>query len=207
VTLASPETITNTTYFSIINNGVFDIDPDKARWEILYYTRWLDACFDYDPETTLQIPNTSQIITNSNDTLGFQCYLISPLGREMLLGLQTMFNNELFTPIIYAVDTQINLAVMTNGMRRWVTVPNIFEYDVTFDLNSYNINVSKSYTCKPDIQQEDEGFNYRPLLIFVFGLLLLFIIGWALLVIGPQHWCYRRKKDCCPNTYIPQGQA
>jgi len=207
VTLANSEIIANTTFFAIINNGVFEIDPDKARWEILYYTRWLDACYDYDPETTLQIPNTSQFITNSDDTLGFQCYLISPLGRQMLLGLQTMFNDELFTPIIYAVDTQINLAVMTNGMRRWVTVPNIFEYDVTWNPNSYNLNTSKTYTCKPDFAEQEEGFNYRPLIIFVVGVIFLFIVGWALLVIGPQDWCYKRKRNCCPNKYIPQGQA
>ena len=184
---------------AIIDNSIINPQDPAGKWELLYLTRWLDRCDEHSFRNNeeLDIPGgaTLQIVESLN-TLGFQCYLITPYGRLVLLGLAPMLNGQLFTPIIYPVDRQINLATQRVGIRRWVTTPNVVEFDIEFDttMSGYQSNVIKMCECSPARDTTEQPINFAPLL---FGLLIIaaiLLIAWAMVKIGPCDKNFRRER-------------
>lgn len=209
--LESSRTVTDRNTLNLILSTAVstnDFDPITMgyRWQILYLTHWLADCrvSEYDiitvPPTdpTSETVPTTTILTRSRDLLGTQSYLITPQGRLMLLGLEPMLAGQNFTPIMYPIDVQLQLANTNEGIRIWMTLPNVFEYDTYFNLE-YNLFVHRTWSCKMITEtEEDNGsssdnwFDIQPLIIAVVVIILIIVFAWAIIRIGPDDSEYSR---------------
>lgn len=193
-TVADEHTIDTGVQFAIAQNQQTVI-PEV--WQILYLTHWYTDCSFMDVETTLPIPGTPQRISESVNTLGFQSYLITPIGREMILGLTVLLDGELFPPIIFPVDTQILAAVQRAGMVIYVYYPSLFQYDTSFNLADYDQNVYKTVACIPTPTNNNTSpKSFKPILIAIGIFILILLLAWALYKIGPYDKCYCRPDPC-----------
>lgn len=180
-------TATNNIILDNVINQSIELNKDSL-WDILYLTHWYTDCYNQNPDFSYNIigSDINIQITQTVNTLGFQSYLISPNGRNMLLGLTEMNNGFIFPPIIYPVDKQILYAIQSGGLKVFITYPNIFEYDTSFNLSEYNNNVYKTWTCLTrENTTTNTNVNFTPFLIAVGVFILLCLLFWALYRIGP----------------------
>ena len=175
-------------------------------WDVCYLCRWQDDC---DKNTDRQeVAGTGANIVRTYAPQGSHAILLSPKGRDILLGKQTMKNGQLFSsegPIAERLTT----AVAQGNISAICTDPNLISVDVSGTPNE----VWKKNECKPGTggvggasgsgnpngasgsggangtnpngQNADTGSAISIWWIILI-LLLLIVVTWAVLRIGPQ---------------------
>lgn len=115
---------------SVSNDRVFDI---------CYLANWLDRCDLYSDINHLKTKNPDgstfdlpTMITNTKRPNGTQALLISPHGRDIILGSAHMYNNEFFTPLTYPLSIQLRKNIEEGNIIAVTTQPNVINYDISY---------------------------------------------------------------------------
>lgn len=171
------------------------VDPNKEiKPDVIYFNRYLDQCQLYsDPLITTNDQLNS--LTQSKYPQGSLAIMVSPIGRDRLLGLLPG-NNQSY--INYATTQNFNITLQNNlrsgNLIGLVWVPNLFEYNKfqQVRLPPFTPSVISSYLaeCSPNVNPTGSGssvapLGWGPLLIGLFLIILLILIGWAFYTIGP----------------------
>lgn len=167
-------------------------------WDVCYLCRWQDDC---SKNTDRQaVAGTGASIVRTFAAQGAHAILLSPKGRDILLGKQTMRNGKLFSnegPIAERLAT----AVAQGNISAICTDPNL----ISVDVSSTPGESWKKNECKPGTGASGgssgggssatgatggNGPNggAAPISIWwiIIILLLLIVVTWAVLRIGPQ---------------------
>lgn len=117
VSVAGPEKIANVVSKCIGIGG----------WDIFYLCEWQERC---DLLSNFQqLDDTSVSAAKTQNARGVQAILISPTGREMLLGLKPMRNSKIIEFNGNVANT-LSTAVVNGALLAQTTVPNLINYDI-----------------------------------------------------------------------------
>ena len=100
----------------------------QSGWELFYLTKWLDRCDLY--KNPQEIKNRTYSFINTFSPNGFQAIMLSPKGRDVILGEIPMKNGRFFPPVTQPIEVQLNENISAGNITAISTIPNIFEYDV-----------------------------------------------------------------------------
>lgn len=175
VTVTSPDILED-----VIRTAV-----NLAGWQLCYLNRWLDACDQYtnrvDVKNNQMISLVKTISPNSTQSI-----LFSPEGRDIVIGKCKMNNGEYFTPIRLSLGEKFNIELERNNMTAICSVPNIFVYNL-FDARSVT-DIAKLSECRRPLPKPDNSdVGTIPFILFVLSIIAVFVILWALYILGPSN--------------------
>lgn len=176
VSNASPEIVTRKVLMG--NNA--------QNWDLYYLCKWSDQCQKYVnvalPEEEIRAGGSYLAWTYS--PYGFQAILFTPAGRDMILGRQPMRNGAFF-PSNQPLGAQLQEEILTGAMTAICTVPNLFDYDIS--LATKNSDFLKLNECQPVSEETTvSGTSAAALFWFLVIVVLIFIVAWAILRVGPR---------------------
>lgn len=166
----------DTSICNIDNDILYNVFKDTIKynnsnsWDICYLCRWLDRC---DKCNTMQSNNYNINILQTYSPHGIQSIMLSPIGRDRILGIKSLINGDYFTPINIPLDTKLN-AEIENGTLSAITFNrNIFMYDPKC-IKSQSDYVKYSLCRIPEKENEE---TYSVILyIIVVGIIFLLLV-------------------------------
>lgn len=143
---------------------------NNIKFDICYLSGWLDRCDKY-----VEIPTKSPTkIFRTMSPHGIQTFMISPHGRDLLLGETLMINRKTFTPIFDNLDSHLNKHIEEGNVYAITTSPKIFFFDTTKS-NSVT-DLAKSSECrKPEYNGHEIPQTYH-FSLFLFTVLFVAIV-------------------------------
>lgn len=119
VTNASPPHVAKT----------IDVATKLDNADIMYLCKWLDRCDEHTEQEA--IADTTMRLVRTRSPHGIQALLLSPRGREMLLGTVPLRDGTAFT---YKDGEELsdvmNLVAQKDQMRVRATMPNLFDFNM-----------------------------------------------------------------------------
>ena len=100
-------------------------DERSRSWDICYLCKWMDACEQYTDKRAL--PGSMMMVVRTPSPHGVQALLVSPQGRDFLLGKKTMSNGKKFNiEQASELDEALNRAISEGALKSTTTTPNLF---------------------------------------------------------------------------------
>lgn len=126
VSNSSPETIAEIITTALGSSG----------WDVCYLCKWLDRCDLYTEKMT--IPGKTTIIAKTQAPQGTQAILLTPRGRDLLIGAMAGSNKSL--------SLTLQEQILAGKIQATCVVPNLLEYDVTAATS--NFDYLKTHECQ-----------------------------------------------------------
>ena len=98
------------------------------NFDICYLAKWLDKCELYDSKQA--ISNMTTILTQTFSPNGAQALLISPKGRNIMIGEQAMSDGSFFT-YDKSLSETLKEKISKSNIKATCVVPNLFNVDAT----------------------------------------------------------------------------
>jgi hypothetical protein len=156
------------------NNGV---------WDVCYLSKWMDRCDLYTDKKPINQTMTTLVKTMAPN--GLQALIVSPKGRDVILGNKPMKNGKMFDMLSGPLAQKLNENIVNGNLDATATVPNL----LSFDVNSANKpeDYLKTHEClvPADASKKLQELGRRNsswywlLLIIVIIVLLLIWFFWS----------------------------
>lgn len=141
---------------SIIHNKS---QNSEYKFDLFYLCKWLDRCDLYTGVKPIE--GTSSLVMQTYSPRGFQCIMLSPRGRDVVLGQAPMTNGKYFSPNEgKSLASHLNDAIMNRNIQAFCIHPNLIDYDITAAKSQDDYR--KLSECQFDNKknyQEDIGSN------------------------------------------------
>lgn len=179
----STSNIGSSTMQQIIQEAVTSIS--LSSYELFYMSKWLDRCHLYKRVT----PNTESEnrFVWIYSPFGVQSILLTPTGRDIILGIEKMKNGKNFKIMKLPLGQQLNKEISDGNMRAIANPSNIINFDVVGNATD-NSDYLKLNECVPFLfdQVEETTSNAGSYLVLALIIIAIILIGWALLRVGPK---------------------
>lgn len=103
---------------------------NNGQWDVCYLSKWMDRCDLYSNKKPIN--GTMTTLTKTVSPHGLQAIILSPKGREVILGNQPMKNGEMFDLLEAPLSQNLNEKIVSGNLEATATVPNLLTYDITF---------------------------------------------------------------------------
>jgi hypothetical protein len=174
VTQSSPSQVTNHIKHVIKS-------CDTGIWDICYLCRWLDRC---DLHTKVsENPNSLGVISKTVSPQGFQAQLVSPKGRDLLLGNEELAPGRRFLPITTDYDSSLSRNIELGRISAITFTPNLFEFDASLGRN--DADYAKLSECRRPSGENDGLYSLGWFLVVI---LFTIILAWFFLNAFPSRW-------------------
>lgn len=185
VTVASPDTIADFVSAAIQDNN----------WDLFYLCEWMDRCDQFS-----NVKNIEGItVAQTQSPNGIQTLLISPLARDMLLGVKQYRapapNNLSKTEL----STKLNQLVLARCLRANCMSPNLFEFDLGLAQNSRDYMKANQCVIPQGNSYQQAPAALTPTTNSTSGWWWLIIIA-VLVVILLAACCWYYKYSVAPNA-------
>jgi hypothetical protein len=163
---------------------------ERQEWSICYLCKWLDNCELYT--NGQQIDGLSISIFKTLSPMGLQAIMLTPQGRDILLGTAKMSNDKTFTSLLQNNRVPLNQALTQAIRSGWIeascTYPNIIDFDIsTVSNETYNQNAFKTHQCRTtNNQYVTTNTKQWNIWGFLLAVLIIILIAWALLTLGKK---------------------
>jgi hypothetical protein len=148
-----------------------------ARADLYYLTTWNDACNKYtDVEGisgAIEYGSTLQWTTRPNAT---QAILYSSSARDFTI--KTLKTSDM------VVGDMLNYNIQKGKLTAVAFVPNLIDFDVT--LATANTDYNKLSQCAAVDSTNTTQTTWATVLWFIFVVILMFLVGWSLITLGPK---------------------
>lgn len=124
--------VTNSTsdYITDAISKAIELNENGNKWDIVYLNKWNENC-DKIREIT-HISDSLGIFTSSYSPKGLQAVLVSPDGRDRLLGKRSMENGRTFHADYNTIEDKLVKAIEEKNIVSVNIQPNLFEYDIRY---------------------------------------------------------------------------
>ena len=178
VTHVTSHTLTNVVKTAIGLNS----SDGEADWDLCYLCRWDDRCDLYDekdknfPSVTTKRGNK---LVKSKSPHGLQAVVVSPRGRDIILGSAKDHNDEVFNcGKTKDLSLYLNGKIEKGGLHAVCIIPNIFEFNVLLAKNMSDY--AKLSGCRRGggrIRNDVSQRAHSKFWLFVLIVIILIIIG------------------------------
>lgn len=154
-----------------------EIDRDK-QFHICYLGKWGDKCHLYSHRK--RISSTDYDLVKTSNPQGLQALVISPLGRDIILGIEPMNNGEYFHGR-GCIHENLSSYIRKGNITAYCITPNLINYDLSLALKDEDF--LKINECEPVVNKNNcrSGIN-RYVSVIVVIILLVIIIAAAISV-------------------------
>lgn len=159
---------------------------DKNKFHLCYLCKWMDRCDIYSDKR--EINGKSTILAKTQAPHGIQALLISPHGRDILLGNKHMKNGKSIVPGLFEKENMspvLTEFILKGYIDAITIVPNLFDFDVNKAVR--NSDYLKTIEClPPPLDRTKEAITTSGrissyvvlfLLIVLIGLGLFMLVG------------------------------
>lgn len=180
----------------------------KVRdFDLLYMSRFDDACqLLAKTEPIEELKYTTPAIMKTLAPSGVFAVLYSVHGRQVVLGQTPMANGHNFV-VHNSLSNNLREQIFAGNIQAICTVPNLFEYDIV--LNTYDnadyLRVNECQVVAEPVQPvpEKNRLGVGGVFGFLLIILVILIIGWALIRLGPGGDIKSAKKKTEEDRFIP----
>ncbi|SNW62883.1 Hypothetical protein ORPV_979 [Orpheovirus IHUMI-LCC2] len=123
-------TISTSDYITDAISKAIQLNENGNRWDIVYLNKWNENC-DKIREIT-HVSDGLGVFTSSYSPKGLQAVLISPDGRDRLLGKRSMENGRTFHADYNNIEDKLVKAIEDKNIVSVNIQPNLFEYDIRY---------------------------------------------------------------------------
>lgn len=173
VSAASSYTLTKTCYAIC----------EEPKWDLCYLCKWLDRCDLY--ENVRSIEGLTITLTHTKSPHGIQALMVSPSGRDIMLGKKRMRNGEMFPTLKKPLDSELNEQIELGNMYAITTNPNMFMFDV--HCSDSVTDLAKMSICRRPENKERDETSVLPFVWFVAIVIGVILLAWAFWFLGPRH--------------------
>jgi len=164
-----------------ITNRVKSILALTQPFDIFYLCKWNDRCQLYTNKRNMADTNT--FLAQTQAPGGFQAVLITPSGRDIILGQAMMPNNKKFK-LDHPLPDQLTHEIFNGHLVAFTETPNIIDFDIRYAMS--NADYVKLNECQPVKQSsQNVGSSTAAYVWFFIVILAIFLLAWALIRIGP----------------------
>jgi hypothetical protein len=156
---------------------------DEPDWDLCYLCKWLDRCDLY--ENVRYIRGETITIVQTKSPHGIQALMISPCGRDIMLGKKYMRNDQMFPTLTKPLDSELNEQIEKDNLYAICTNPNLFMFDV--NCSSSISDLAKMSICRRPENKERDETSVLPFMWFVVIVLGVILLAWAFWFLGPRH--------------------
>ncbi len=169
----------------------------SGKWHLCYLCKWMDRCDIYSDKK--EIHGRSAILAKTQAPHGIQALLISPEGRQILIGEKPMKNGKLMnvkTDLSDSLSSTFGLSGPFGSMNSILTefilkgyleaicvVPNLFDFDIT--KATKNSDYLKAMEClpPPKVTTGDQVTTGGKISSFVVLIVILLLIALGLFML------------------------
>lgn len=137
-------------------------------WDLTYLSKYGDRCDLYKERQP--IGNTGVSLVQSTSPNGLQALLISPRGRDIILGRSKLPNGTVFSAPA-GLNQAFNSLTQSGQLRSLSTDQNVINYDMSFA--KQDSDYAKNNTCAPPNSGWGSGAMAGGFLILILFILLL----------------------------------
>lgn len=153
----------------------------KDSFDIFYLCKWNDRCQLFTNKQSL--PDTATFITQTQSPHGFQAVIVTPQGRDIILGRTTMANDLKFK-IDRPIHEQLTTEISNGNIIAYCSTPNLIDFDIRHAMS--NSDFAKLNECQAVGQpNQNVGSSTAAYIWFFIVILAIFLLAWALIRIGP----------------------
>lgn len=165
-------------------------DEWEDAWHMCYLSKWMDRCDLYSKKRSIKGTTTS--IAKTVHPQGFQAVMLTPTGRDVLLGKQNMLDGTSFLPLKKPLGESLTEAINGGKLEATCTVPNLLRYDPS--LASSPEDYLKFNECHLPLQMTKNGErNYQQTSTFGSGSWFwIFLLVLLALILG-GYFLYKNK--------------
>lgn len=151
------------------------------EYDIGYLSKWEDKCHLHAEKQSIEGTNSYSAKTSS--PYGLQSIIVTPNGRELLIGSKPMKNGKYFRPE-ESLSLSLNRSIHDGNIDALCVVPNLFSFDLRFA--TQNNDFLKTNECQiidPNIHTSTSTLN-QYIIILIIIILFVFIV-WAAIKVSP----------------------
>lgn len=164
----------------------------SGKWHLCYLCKWMDRCDIYSDKK--EIHGRSAILAKTQAPHGIQALLISPEGRDILLGEKPMKNGKLMNSIASGkfghesegLNSTLTEFILKGYLDAICVVPNLFDFDITKATKSSDYLKAMECLPPPKVNSGDvvtAGGKVSSFVVLVV-ILLLIALGLFMLIGG-----------------------
>jgi hypothetical protein len=164
-----------------IDDIVLHYHQRRDDFDVGYLCKWEDKCHLHSQKESLK--DMDAYIAKTVSPHGLQALLITPSGRDILIGQKPMKNGYFFKPEM-SLSLHLNREIVDGNVDALCVVPNLFAYDLR--LVQTNDDFLKANECEvvpSDLYRQGSYIN-QYIIILIIIILLIFII-WAAIKVSP----------------------
>lgn len=175
------------------------VDSDEEdRADITYLSSWLGDCENLKNKRFLS--NNTSVIAKTSSANGLQAILVSPKGRDIILGETRMAKGGLFSPKADTLSDALNKSISDGNITADVVIPNLFDYDIVNGPKKIwktalcrkkkevaqpvtpNVDINNIIPEERDVQDFSEMRQYTGVspIVIIFILLIIAFIIWGI---------------------------
>lgn len=180
VTHASAKTIDG-----IVRKIVESGNTSSGKFHLCYLCKWMDRCDIYSDRK--EINGRSTILAKTQAPHGIQALLVSPHGRDILLGERTMKNGKAIVAGLFERENMspvLTEFILKGYIDATCVVPNLFDFDISKAVR--NSDYLKTIEClPPPINKTGEAITASGRMssfVVLFLLIILIALGLFMLV-------------------------
>lgn len=151
----------------------------SSEFHLGYLCRWEDKCHFHSDKK----PITGGYIAKTVSPNGLQALMVTPEGREILVGAKPMKNGHFFKPET-SLNDHLNREIYNGNIEAICVVPNLFSYDIRqAQSNEDFVKVNECESVPSGLYSKGSSINQYIILLIII-ILLIFII-WAAIKVSP----------------------
>jgi hypothetical protein len=153
----------------------------ENSYHIGYLCKWEDKCHLHAKKQN--IPDTPNYIAKTKSPYGLQSVIITPSGRDILIGQTPMKNGKYFKPE-ECLSFSLNREIHTGNLEALCVVPNLFAFDLR--LARRDEDFLKANECEPiDVKLYSKSSSINQYIVILIIIILLIFIIWAAIKVSP----------------------
>jgi hypothetical protein len=153
----------------------------QEQYHIGYLCRWEDKCHLHAMKRN--ISESEYYVSKTISPYGLQAFVVTPHGRDILIGQTPMKNGKYFKPE-ECLSMSLNRQIQNKNIDAMCVVPNLFTFDLR--LARRDEDYLKVNECEPidsSLYVQSSSIN-QYIVILIIIILLIFII-WATIKVSP----------------------